>query len=191
MADSKGTSFSDLHHRGYADIIKWIIPGWDLRLFSDCNDYDALLRKSIEEVCKTTRTDYNQIALTAVTGSHQSGLVVFADNIGGRKQRYRTVAVNGLMYKVASTGRSINAKDVRTEDGYFNAVSETRSELIVPIKINGNTIGIINSEAEAVNHYSGNMIERVKTIADCLAVALNRLGYSPTVQSKVIPYIHI
>ena len=174
MADSKGTSFSDLHHRGFADIINWIIPGWDLRLFSDCKDYDALLRKSIEEVSKTTRTDYNQIALKAATGSHQSGLVVFADNVGGRKQRYRTVAVNGLMYKVA-----------------FNAVSETRSELIVPIKINGNTVGIINTEAEAANHYSGNMIERVKTIADCLAVALNRLGYSPTVQSKVIPYIHI
>ena len=191
LADSKGTCFSDLHHRGFADIINWIIPGWDLRLFSDCKDYDALLRKSIEEVSKTTRTDYNQIALKAATGSHQSGLVVFADNVGGRKQRYRTVAVNGLMYKVASTGRSINAKDVRTEDGYFNAVYETRSELIVPIKINGNTIGIINSEAEAVNHYSGNMIERVETIADCLAIALIRLGYSPTVQSKVIPYVHI
>jgi len=190
LADSKGTSFSDLHHRGYADIIKWIIPDWNLRLFSDCNDYDALLRKSIEEVCKTTRTDYNQIALTAVTGSHQSGLVVFADNIGGRKQRYRTVAVGGLMFKAASTGEILYAKNVQVEDDYINAVGETKSELIVPIKINGKSVGIINSEAEVIDYYSEKMIERIKTIADCLAMALNRLGYSSIIHIDVIPYIH-
>lgn len=191
LSDSKGKDFTSLYNSFFADIIKWIIPDWDTRLFMDCNDYTVLLHKAIDEISKVTHTDYNQIALTAVTGSHQSGLVVFADNISGKKQKYRKVAVNGLMFKAASIGSVINAKDVRTEEDYFDAVLETKSELVVPIKIYGNTIGIINSEAEEENYYCINMIERIETIANCLAVALRRLGYSSNIHSNVIPYIHI
>lgn len=191
LSDSKGKSFTDLYNSGFADIINWIIPDWSTRLFSGCNDYTVLLHKAIDEIFKVTLTDYNQIALKAVTGSHQSGLVVFADNIRGKKQRYRNVAVDGLMFKVASTGTILNAKDVRIEEDYFDAVLETKSELIVPIKIHGNTIGIINSEAEVVNYYSNEMIEKIKTIADCFAAALIRLGYVSTIQSNVVHYIHV
>ena len=191
LSDSKGISFTNLYKRKFADIINWIIPDWNTRLFSDCNDYKVLLHKAIDEIFKVTHTDYNQIALKAVTGSHQSGLVVFADNISKYKQTYRKVVVGGLMFKVASTGTILNAKDVRIEEDYFDAVLETKSELIVPIKIHGNTIGIINSEAEMVNYYSDEMIEQIKTIAGCFAVALIRLGYVSTIQNNVIPYVHI
>ena len=95
------------------------------------------------------------------------------------------------MFKAASTGEILYAKDVQAEKGYFEAVIKTKSELIVPIKINGNSVGIINSEAEEVNYYSESMIERLKTIADSLSVSLIKLGYSPEIQCNEIPYIHI
>lgn len=191
LSDSKGETFTYFYNNNFADIINWIIPDWSTRLFSDCHDYTSLLRKAIDEIFNITHTDYNQIALTAVTGSHQSGLVVFADNIRAPKQKYRKVAVNGLMFKVVSTGTILNAKNVRAEEDYFDAVLETKSELIVPIKINGNTIGVINSEAEKENYYSDAMVEGIKSIARCLAVALIRIGYSSNIPSNVIPYIYI
>ena len=78
LSDSKGLSFSEFYNSCFTDIIKWVIPDWNSRLFTDCNGYNILLYQAINEIAKITRTDYNQIALKVATGSHQSGLVVFA-----------------------------------------------------------------------------------------------------------------
>lgn len=71
-----------------------------------------------------TRTDYNQIALGVKTDSHQTGLMVFADDIVLYKQsRYRLVAMDGLMVKKSYvTGNNILIDDVKKEKDYYCAV---------------------------------------------------------------------
>ena len=191
LSDSKGKSFEELYTDHFIDIIKWIFPKWNSKKFANCADYSELFKNAIEEIFKITRTDYNQIALTVKTSSYQHGLVVFADSISNMKQRYGLVAVDGLMSKVVSSGRLCNVLNVKTDNDYFNAVPETESELVVPIKIDGNTIGVINSEAEVENYYSNKVIQRIKKISDDFSVALIRLGYSSNISINQLPYVHV
>lgn len=191
LSDSNGKSFEELYKTHFIDIIKWIFPNWDNKLFKDCADYSELLKHAIEYIYRITGSDYNQIALTVKTSSHQHGLVVFADTINHTKQRYRLVVVEGLMSRVVSNGQICNVPDVKLDRNYFNAVPETKSELVVPIKIDGNTIGVINSEAEMENYYSEEMVKRIEELSNDFSIALIRLGYSSNISINSIPYVHV
>lgn len=191
LAQSNGKNFEELYLNDFLDIVKWIFPDWNDRIFSKCSTLSQLFANAIEEIWRITNTDYNQIALCAKTSNYENGLIVFGDNVCKHKQRYRTVIMEGLMAKSFASGKILNIDNVETEPAYFVAVCETKSELIVPIEIQGNVIGVINSESEEKHYYSELIVRKICRIANYLAVALNRLGYIPYMDIKKIPYVHI
>lgn len=191
LVKNRGKCFDELYIERFEDILQWIFPGWESRLFSKCCSYTELLTTALTEIWKSTKTDYNQIALTAKTSRHQAGLVVFADNISPNKQRYRLVIMEGLMGNSFATGTVINATNIDHDSNYFVAVEETKSEVVIPIKVQGNVIGVINSESEEIAHYTKSTIKRLLTISDALSVSLNHLGYIANIDANKIPYIHI
>ena len=160
-------------------------------MFVECRNMSEVLTKAIEEICNTTQTDYNQIALWVRVKDHQTGLKVYADNVTDKKQRYRLVIMKGLMGNVGSTGELINLGNVDDEPRYFRAVEETKSELIVPIVFQGKTIGIINSESEVEYYYSQEIENKISCIARDLSIALKRVGYVSNMIADDIPYVHI
>ncbi len=191
LSEHNGRSFEELYSNDFCDILKYIFPNWESRLFANCKSISEVLTNAIEKISQLTLTDYNQIALNVRMSSHQTGLVVFADNIAEHKQRYRLVIMEGLMAKVFSTGKPMNIDNVDNEPEYFTAVIETKSELIIPIEFQGNVIGVINSEAEERNHYTDYIIKKLTNIASNLAITLNSLGYVSNMSKDDIPYIHI
>lgn len=190
LADNNGRSFDDLYRSNFTDVLKWIFPKWESKLFLNCKSISKLLFVAIEEVWKITSTDYNQVALHVRTSKYETGLMVFGDNIVSQKQRYRLIIMEGLMGEAFATGNIINIGDVKKETRYFNAVEETKSELVVPIKFQGNIIGVINSESEELYHYSELIEQRICTIANELSIALTRMGFTPNLSSYELPYIH-
>lgn len=191
LADENGKRFEELYYDNFTDIIKWIFPKWEEKMFFKCKCFSELLFNAIEEICKVTLTDYNQIALSAKISNYETGLVVFADNISENKQKYRLVIMEGLMGYVFATGKIINVNDTKKEPQYFNAVNQTNSELVIPIEFQGNIIGVINSESEQKNYYSENMVKQTCKIVNNLSIMLSRLGYVSNVPYEEIPYIHV
>lgn len=191
LADENGKKFDELYYDNFIDIIKWIFPNWEEKMFFKCKSFSELLFNAIEEICRVTATDYNQIALSAKTSNYETGLVVFADNISKNKQRYRLVIMEGLMGYAFATGKIINVNDIEKESQYFNAVGQTESELVIPIEFQGNIVGVINSESEQKNYYSENIVKRICKIVNNLSIMLSRLGYIPNIPCDKIPYIHI
>jgi len=191
LAQNNGKNFEELYTSDFADIINWINPELISKLFMNCKNFSDVLKIGIQEICKITGTDYNQIALGAKISSHQTGLVVFADNIPNHKQNYELAIMDGIMGKVYSTGSSINIDNTDKESAYFCAVKETKSELVVPILYQGNIIGVINSEAEEYNHYSKIIERKIISLSNDLAIALSRIGYISNISKDKIPHIHI
>ena len=187
IAEYKGLSLSELIDNHFKDILTYIFPSWNLQLFEDCKNYESFFNKAISYLHDVTSTDYNQIILLSQINSHETGLVVVADDVPKHKQRYRLVVMSGLIAESFKDGEIKNLKE--TDDKkYFCAVLETRSELAVPIIINGNVIGVINSESEEINHFSQDIENKVWELSNNISVQLQKFKYK--IDSNV-PYIHI
>ncbi|HEV3191090.1 MAG TPA: GAF domain-containing protein [Polyangiaceae bacterium] len=152
-------------------------------------DFASLLEQSLRETVGITRTDYNQIHLVVTTSDYSRGLVAVADAISPDKQSYDVVALGGIIGTVVATGRTINAGNIRDHPEYFPAVPETNSELAVPITLDGTVIGVINSEASDLDHYTNLEQKNLEQLGDALGTLLPLRGWTPQVRLAELPRI--
>lgn len=191
LSDENGKSFQKLYDNDFNELIKWIFPEYEPNIFNQCDCFDVLLHNSIEQLHRITKTDYNQIALGIKTDSHKTGLMVFADDIAGYKQRYRLVVMDGLMAKSYVTGNNILVNNVKQEVEYFCAVFQTKSEVVLPIKYGGKVIGVFNSESEEENYYNQEMVIQLTKVLVDFADKIIELGYVGNMTQNDLPYVHI
>ena len=85
----------------------------------------------------------------------------------------------GISRWVAQHGEPLYVPDVRQDPRYIPGVREARSELAVPIKIRGRTIGVINVESEHFDAFDRDGALLLEGLASQLAVALelNRVRF--------------
>lgn len=190
LNEHRGARLSGLIATDFEDIVVSIYPD-AADVLGIHSDLRGLLSAAIEKIAEITGTDYNQIMLLAKTESHQLGLVVFADKIAGRKQKYRITVVDGIVSHAYATNQTVYLDDVSKDPQYFSAVLETQSELAVPIIIGRRTVGIINSESEAVSHYTNELIYKMEFLAGKIASQLEKCGYYVDMDYRDVPYISL
>jgi transcriptional regulator with GAF, ATPase, and Fis domain len=159
-----------------------------LRHLEASGDLRDLLDRSLSELERVARTDYNQILLNNQS-AHAGRLIAAADSMPRHKQRYRIASYDGLLGSVYSSGKTLNARDVRQLKGYFEAVPETRSEIVVPIKSEGLILGVINSESENADHFTNTIREQLEQLASALGHLLPRFGYDQRVPENEVPWV--
>lgn len=157
--------------------------------YEHCKSYKDLFASAISDIADITKTDYNQIVLCVNTGSHGLSLLVCADKIASGKQKYRVVANSGLIATSFHTGKYIRMSRIGENPRYFSAVKETKSELVVPIQINGNKVGVINSESDENYYYTNKILKELQEIARSICLRLVEMHFSG--DSQEIPYISL
>jgi PAS domain S-box-containing protein/putative nucleotidyltransferase with HDIG domain len=80
-----------------------------------------------------------------------------------------------LVGKVATSGDSYYAADVRIDPYYLNTIPETLSELCVPIMVDHKVVGVINAESRQLNYFSEEDERLFNTIAGIMATNFERL----------------
>ncbi len=80
----------------------------------------------------------------------------------------------GLVGQVARTGKPIIVPDVSKDQNYIHLNSQTRSEMVVPIELNGKIIGVFNVESVELNAYDDEALALVSTFATQAAVSIER-----------------
>ena len=81
----------------------------------------------------------------------------------------------GITGRAVTTGLPQRVPDVTKNKDYIEVNSDTRSELAVPIKINGKTLGVVNTESIYENAYSIADEDFLVTFANQLALAIERM----------------
>jgi len=98
----------------------------------------------------------------------------------------------GIVGCVFQTGKPYYSEDVQTDDKYFNFDPRTKSELAVPIKLRHKIIGVINAESDQFNAFSPEDQRLLKTFADTLATAIEKMNLltSTQQQAKEISFLY-
>ena len=85
---------------------------------------------------------------------------------------YRQAITVGVMGRAVRTGQPQLVRDTRRDPDYIASNRPRRSELCVPIRHDGEVLGVINLEDERPGAFDEDDLESVQTIADGLAMAL-------------------
>jgi sigma-B regulation protein RsbU (phosphoserine phosphatase) len=81
----------------------------------------------------------------------------------------------GIIGHVALTGEPIISPDVRNDPMYFNARSETRSEMVAPIISNEEVIGVFDLESDDLDAYSEDDLEVLLMLSSQVAIIIEKV----------------
>ncbi|MCS7185353.1 MAG: GAF domain-containing protein [Armatimonadetes bacterium] len=94
--------------------------------------------------------------------------------------KYRQSANIGLLGLAIRTGEPILANDVKHHPDYFQATpaeAATRSELVVPIKLHGEIIGVLDLQSEQEDAFDEKDLQMAQAVADQVAHALETISH--------------
>jgi len=80
----------------------------------------------------------------------------------------------GIIGKAARSGEYVLVNDIASQPGYRKAdsTSETKSELVIPVKMGGRVLGVLDIESAEVDGFDEADVFTAQTLADQLAVAI-------------------
>ena len=78
----------------------------------------------------------------------------------------------GIVARVCRTGRLANVADVENDPDYYVSIPSTRAELVVPLMIDGEVIGVINVESPETGTFSSSDERILTSFAEQAAVAV-------------------
>jgi len=90
----------------------------------------------------------------------------------------------GISGKVARTGETIRSGDIQKEPDYFEVTSGVMSEISVPIIVNEQVYGVLNAESRQKNAFEERDERLLKTIAESMVVALEKIRLLHTEQKR-------
>jgi sigma-B regulation protein RsbU (phosphoserine phosphatase) len=78
----------------------------------------------------------------------------------------------GMVGHVAGTGHMRYAPDVALDPYYIACEPDTRSEVSLPLKVNGEVIGVLSVDHKETNAFSSDQLQLFKALAGHIAVAI-------------------
>jgi phosphoserine phosphatase RsbU/P len=78
----------------------------------------------------------------------------------------------GITGTAAATGHSVRVSDVSADPRYINALDEVRSELAVPLMIQGKCIGVLDIQSDELNYFTPDQQSILTLLASRLAIAI-------------------
>ena len=145
---------------------------------TDATDADQLAAEIVEELHLTfgmylaiiARLDDGVVRIVAAAGP-------LAEE-SGRFLLHEFPATRGVAGRVARTGETALVHDTSLDADYIVRDRETdpRSELAVPIRVDGRVWGVLNLEEVAPHAFDHSDTMLIRTLANQLGVALHRIG---------------
>ena len=104
--------------------------------------------------------------------NHYSGKIAIATNIDSRTP-YRKSSINqGMVGWVFRHEQHRLANDVSQDPYYYYFYEDTKAELDLPLKINGQVIGVLDIESTKINAFDPEDIPFLEILADQIAIAI-------------------
>jgi len=100
---------------------------------------------------------------------------IYIVGYGERLQKEPNLKIGqGLIGSVATSGEPVVVSDVSKDPRYFEAHPGTKSEVVVPIKLNNKTIGVLNLESDNLDAYDSHAVALLSAFAAQAAISIER-----------------
>jgi len=153
-------------------------------------DVDELLTQVVRLIREAF--DYYHVGIGLIEGDEVvyrvgSGVLWDDPNFAFKPSRLR-VGQEGLSGWVAATGEPVLVPDVREEPRFvWMEGSQTRSELIVPIKVKEKIIGVIDLQSDQLDDFDNSELELLQLLANQVGVVIeNARLYKQAQQAAVL-----
>src|SRR5882724_7313860 len=90
----------------------------------------------------------------------------------------------GITGSAASTGHSVRVSDVTKDSRYINAIDSVRSELAVPLMIQGHCIGVLDIQSNHLDYFTRDQQNILTLLGSRLAVAIENARLFERVRSQ-------
>ncbi len=147
-------------------------------------DVDEVMREILDTLKQVVTYDAGGVFLVdPIENSIKSLYTVGYDP--DRDAQMQVKIGQGLIGHVASSGEPVIVHDVGKDSRYVDANPLTRSEIVVPIKLDGKLIGVLNLESNQVGTYNNRSVALMQAFASQAAISLERARLHETeVSSK-------
>ena len=90
----------------------------------------------------------------------------------------------GITGTAAATGRAVRVPDVREDPRYINIIDSVRSELVVPLVVKGQSIGVLDIQSRQVDYFTRDQQSVLTLMASRLAIAIENARLFERVRSQ-------
>jgi len=155
---------------------------------AEISDVQALLDETVRLI--SDRFGYHHAAIYLLDEAKDYAVLRAASSEGGRRmlaQGYRMAATEGgIISHVIATGRPRIA-GTASEEGLLRAtgLEQTNSEMVLPLKIRGETIGVLDVQSTEVAAFSDEDIAVLQTVADQIALAIGNARLLAEAQDRL------
>ncbi|MGD0909668.1 MAG: SpoIIE family protein phosphatase [Candidatus Acidiferrales bacterium] len=134
-------------------------------------DLDEVLRKTAALVKRLI--DYEMFSVMLVDDSTHRLYHRFTIGYGEEAGKDWQIPMgHGLTGTAAATGRALRVADVREDPRYINIIDAVRSELVVPLVVKGQSIGVLDIQSTRVDYFTRDQQSILTLMASRLAVAI-------------------
>src|SRR5216683_1103612 len=134
-------------------------------------DLDEVLRKTAALVKRLI--DYEIFSVLLVDESMHRLYHRFTIGYGEEAGKDWVIPIGqGITGTAAATGRAVRVPDVREDPRYINIIDSVRSELVVPLMVKGQAIGVLDIQSTQVDYFTRDQQSVLTLMASRLAIAI-------------------
>ncbi len=134
-------------------------------------DLDEVLRKTAAIVKRLV--DYEIFSVMLVDESAQKLYHRFTIGYGEEASKDWQIPIGqGITGTAAANKRAVRVPDVREDPRYINIIDTVRSELVVPLVVKGQSIGVLDIQSTQVDYFTRDQQNIMTLMASRLAIAI-------------------
>lgn len=141
------------------------------RLASDGRDVDEILQRVLE-ITQEVLPDASVALLLAEDGELR---IRAEEGYGEAADSLRIPIGEGITGRCAAEGRPIVVQEVEGEEAYIPGIPDGRSEIAVPLQVEGEVIGVLNAEATEPGAFGEEEKQTLMVIAQQVAAVIHTL----------------
>ena len=136
-------------------------------------DLDTLLNAIVGDVAQTFGCSRSAVLLTDEASNELELVAVkgWTDDIHPKGFRFK-IGVEGLVGRAAVSDRPVYAPNVHEVPHYLVSEESTRSELDIPLRIRGKTVGVFNAQHPEIDAFPQAQRNLLEALAEHLAIAI-------------------